>query len=97
MPFAFDPSAEAGPSRQYGTLHKFFERCLSLARDSDALFQLEALLHLSDKTVKDSAVNSLQKRKPGKEMRMNVQIGDYEVHSIILDLGSDVNILIKQT
>ena len=33
MSFAFDPSAEEGPSRQYGTLHKLFERCLSLARD----------------------------------------------------------------
>ena len=28
---------------------------------------------------------------------MNVQIGDYEVDSIILDLGSDVNILTKYT
>ena len=30
-------------------------------------------------------------------MRMNIQIGDYEVDSVILDLGSDVNILTKQT
>ena len=28
---------------------------------------------------------------------MNIQIGDYEVDSVILDLGSDVNILTKQT
>ena len=28
---------------------------------------------------------------------MNVQIGDYEVDSVILDLGLDVNILKKQT
>ena len=27
---------------------------------------------------------------------MNVQIGDYEVDSVILDLGSDVNILTKK-
>ena len=27
---------------------------------------------------------------------MNIQIGDYEVNSIILDLGFDVNILTKQ-
>ena len=50
---------------------------LSLARDSDSLVKLETLLHLPDKTVKDSAVNSLQKRKTDKEMRMNVYIGDY--------------------
>ena len=87
MSFTFDPSVEAGPSQKYGTLGKFFESCLSLARDSDSLVELEELLHLPDKTVKDSAVNSLQKRKTGKEMRMNVQIGDYEVDSVILDLG----------
>ena len=28
---------------------------------------------------------------------MNVQIGDYDVDSIILDIGSDVNISTKKT
>ena len=97
MPSAFDPSVEAGPSWQHGTLRKSFESCLSVARDLDALVELETLLHRPDKTVKDSNVNSLQKRNIDKDMRMNIQIGDYEVDSIILDLGSDVNILTKQT
>ena len=30
-------------------------------------------------------------------MHMNIQIGDYEVDFVILDLGSDVNILKRQT
>ena len=30
-------------------------------------------------------------------MRMNVHIGDYDVDSIILELGLDVNMLIKKT
>ena len=30
----------------------------------------------------------------GRELRMNSQIGDYDMDYIILDLGSDVNILI---
>ena len=30
-------------------------------------------------------------------MHMNIQIGDYEVDLVILDLGSNVNILTKQT
>ena len=68
-----------------------------MARDFDTLVELETLLHHSDKTMKDSAVNSLQKRKTRKETRMNIQIGDYEVDSIILDLGSNVNILTKKT
>ena len=97
MPSAFDPSVEAGPSQQHGTLCKFSESCLSLVRDLDVLVELETLLHHPDKTVKDSTMNSLKKRKIGKEMRMNIQIGDYEVDSVILDLGSHINILTKQT
>ena len=55
------------------------------------------MLHRLDKEKKDSAVNPLHKKNTGKEMHMNIQIGDYEVDSIILDLGSDVNILRKKT
>ena len=47
--------------------------------------------------MKDYAVNSLQKRKTGKEMRVNIHIGDYKADLVILDLNSDVNILTKQT
>ena len=41
MPSTFDPSLETLPSRQHGTLRNLFESCLSLARDSDALVNLE--------------------------------------------------------
>ena len=33
------------------------------------------------------------KCKTGRELRMNAQIGDYDMDYIILDLGSNVNIL----
>ena len=42
-------------------------------------------------------MNSLHKKKTGKEMMMSVQIDDYDVDSVILDLESDVNILTKKT
>ena len=45
----------------------------------------------------DSVVNSLNKKKKGKEMHMNIHIGDYEVDSVILDLCSNVNIMTKPT
>ena len=63
MPFSFDPFVEAGPSRQHGTLWQFFESCLSLERDPDALVELETLFHLPNKIVKDSAMNSLKKEE----------------------------------
>ena len=95
VPTTFDSSLEATPSGQHGTLHKFFESCLSLERDPNALTEIENMLEQPVKERKDSAVNSLHKKKAGKEMRMNIQIGDYEVDSEILVLGSDVNILTK--
>ena len=38
-----------------------------------------------------------KKFKTGCKLRMTVQIGDYDMDYIILDLGSDVNILTRQT
>lgn len=32
-----------------------------------------------------------------REMRLTVQIGEYEMDKVILDLGSDANLLLKQT
>ena len=43
-------------------------------------------------------VNHIGKRlKTGCELRMTTQIGDYNMDYIILDVGSDVNILTRQT
>ena len=40
----------------------------------------------------------MEKRlKTSRELRMTAQIGDYDMDYIILDLGSDVNILTRQT
>jgi hypothetical protein len=33
----------------------------------------------------------------GKEIRLSAQIGDYDMDEVILDLGSEVNVLMKQT
>ena len=72
MPPTFDSTLEVGPSRKHGTLQHFFESCLSLARDLDALAEIENLLRHQGK---ESMVNSLHKKKTGKEMHMNIQIG----------------------
>lgn len=31
----------------------------------------------------------------GREMRLNAQIGDYDMEEVILDLGSEVNVLTR--
>ena len=70
-----------------------------LIQDKDAIAELKAIIdeipavpHIEKK------VNQVrQKCKTSHELRMNAQIGDYDMDYIILDLGSDVNILTFQT
>ena len=76
---------------------KKMESCLFLEKDPDALAEIARLLYQKKKGWKGHSMNSLDKKKMGKEMRMNVQINGYDMDSIILDLGSYVNILMKQT
>ena len=46
----------------------------------------------------NKAVHQIKKYiQTGREMRLNAQIGDYDMDEVILDLGSKVNVLIKQT
>ena len=46
----------------------------------------------------NKAVHQIKKYiRTGKERRLNAQIGDYEMDEVILDLGSEVNVLTKQT
>ena len=97
MPPTFNSTLVAGPSREVGTLQDFFEIWLLLAKEPDVLADIVSLLYRPEKGQQDYAVNSLHNKRTGREMRMNVQIGDYDVDSVTLDLGSDVNILTKQT
>jgi len=38
-----------------------------------------------------------RKRRTNKELHLNVQIGDYDIDYVVLDLGSEVNVMMKQT
>ena len=70
-----------------------------LIQDKDTSAELQAMIdeiHVEPQIEKK--VNQVwQKCKTGSELRMNAQIGDYYMDYIILDLGSDVNILTRQT
>ena len=84
-----------GPSWKHGTLQNFFESCLSLEKDHDAFAKIAGLLQWPEKAWRECTVKSLYKKETRKKMRMNIQIGDSKVDFVILDLGSDVNILKK--
>ena len=70
-----------------------------LIKDKEVIAELEALIEtLPEGDPPPKKVNSVKtKLKTGCELRMTKQIGDYDMDYIILDLGSDVNILMHQT
>ena len=70
---------------------------MALIQDKDALAELEALIEtLSEEDPPAKKVNSVKtKFKTRRELRMSTQIGDYDMDYIILNLRSDVNILIR--
>jgi hypothetical protein len=38
-----------------------------------------------------------KKRRKNKELHLNAQIGEYDIDYVVLDLGSEVNVMTKQT
>ena len=80
-------------------LKSFLSSFLALIQDKDAIEELQALIEESPvEPQPEKRVNQVGKKfKNGCELRMTALIGDYDIDYIILDLGSDVNILTWKT
>lgn len=79
----------------------FLETCMKLLRDNKAINGLQELITRCTGTMlgEPRVLWKLEKHtmRTSREMRLIAQIGEYEMDQVILDLGSDVNILPKQT
>ena len=64
-------------------------------QDKDAIAELQVMIdEILVEPQLDKKVNQVQNKcKTDRKLRMNAQIGDYDMDYIIMDLGSDVNIL----
>ena len=76
-------------------LKPFLSSFLALIKDKEAIAELEELIKtFPEADSPPKKVNSINtKLNKGREIRRTAQIGDYDMDCIILDLGSDVNIL----
>lgn len=87
------------PKMDPSILIMFLETCMKLLHNSKALKGLQELINRCAGTMagEPCVVQKIGKNKMrmGGEMRLTVQIGEYEMDQIILDLGLDVNILPK--
>jgi hypothetical protein len=46
----------------------------------------------------NKAIHQLsKKRRKNKELHLKAQIGEYDIDYVVLDLGSEVNVMTKQT
>ena len=70
-----------------------------LIQDKYAIAKLQAIIdEIPVETQIEKKVNQVwRKCKTGHKLRMNAHIGDYDMDYIILDLGSNVNILMHHT
>lgn len=77
----------------------FLETCMKLLHYSKAIKGLQELITKCIGLGKTYVVQKLGRNAlhTRREMRMIVQIMEYEMDQVILDLGSDANVLPKQT
>ena len=71
---------------------------MKILRNHNALKELQKFIAVCEpqrRVDKEKTVNRV--RRTSREMRLNAQIGEYDMTDVILDLGSEVNVLTKQT
>jgi len=80
-------------------LMTFLETCMKLLHDSKAVKGLQELINKCARNTlgEPRVVQKIGKHKEGigREMRLTAHIGEYEMDQVILDLGSNENVLPK--
>jgi len=75
----------------------FLQSCLKLIRDENAQSEVQHLIDYYDPTT-ERAINQIKRYIcTGREMRLSAMIRSYEMDEVVLDLGSEVNVMTKQT
>ena len=89
------PEAGMDPSM----LTTFLKTCMKLLHHNKVAKGLQKLITRCAGSGELRVVRKLGKHAlhTGREMHLTTQIGEYEMDQVILDLGSDMNVLPKQT
>jgi hypothetical protein len=102
MPPLLDHTNEMQPMGQVSTIKGFLQSCVKVLNDRSSLKILQTILEkcsieiegkLEPKT--DNHLHT--RRRTSREFRLNANIGDFNMGDIILNLGSEVNVLPKKT
>jgi hypothetical protein len=100
MPLAFDQSASPREGKEVSKLMEFLCTCVNLIKDESAIQELQNLIRQYELGKVDPLLNRevhqiSKKRRTNKELHLNAQIGEYDIDYVVLDLGSEVNVMMK--
>jgi hypothetical protein len=99
MPPLFDQTNKEHPSEKVSNLRNFLGYCVKLMNDRNSLQILQNILENCQP--REEGVKTMnqvwKKTRRSIEFTMNENIGDFNMSYIILDLGSEVNVIPKNT
>ena len=87
---------------QVSMIKGFFQSCVKLLNDPSYVKVLKNMLEIcsieAEGKIEQKIVNHLHtRRRKSRELSLNANIGDFNMGDIILDLGSEVNLLPNKT
>jgi hypothetical protein len=102
MPSSMDHTTEAQPLEQVSKIKKILQYCVKLLNDPSYVNILQNIIEKCNTKVEgkleQKTVNHLHtRRRKSREFKLNANIWDFNMGDIILDLGSEVNVLPKKT
>jgi hypothetical protein len=102
MPSSLDHANEAQPLGQVSTINDFLQSCVKLLNEPSSIKVLQNMLEICNINIEGNLekkiINHLHtRRRKSREFRLNANIGDFNMGDIILDFGSEVNLLPKKT
>jgi hypothetical protein len=102
MPLAFDQSVSPREGKEVSKLMEFLCTCINLIKDESDVQELQNLIKQYELGKVDPLLSRVvhqvsKKRRTNKEIHLNAQIGDYDIDYVVLDLGSEFNVITKKT
>jgi hypothetical protein len=101
MPPLLDHTNGMQPKGQVSTIKHFLQLCVKVLSDPSSVKILQNILEKCSSEIEENLepknVNHLHtRRRTSREFRLTFNIGDFKMGDIILDLGSEVNVLPKK-
>jgi hypothetical protein len=98
----FDLSTSPKQGQEVSNLMDFLHTCIKLIEDESIVQEIQNLIRQYEIGRIDPLMNKVvhqlsKKRKKNKEPHLNAQIGEYDIDYVVLNLGSKVNVMTKET